>query len=150
MNRFTPFIISTNSYVYSIKGRAQISSDDRMSSAKLVTGMIFFLPLGGMLALLVALIGSGLNLEDTKVLLAVVTVVAFFLVSGFTDRVHDRNVSEIKELAYQICVDPERGENWAKRQLLLVVGKQFALIVVIAVLGRAAFVVGTDTPFVKL
>jgi hypothetical protein len=91
MNLFTPFIISTNSYVYSIKGRAQISSDDRMSSAKLVTGMIFFLPLGGVLALLVALIGAGFNLEETKVLLTVVTVVAFFLVTGFADRVQDRN-----------------------------------------------------------
>ena len=121
-----------------------------MSSAKLVTGMIFFLPLGGVLALLVALIGAGFNLEETKVLLTVVTVVAFFLVTGFADRVHDRNVSEIRELAYQICVDPERGENWAKRQLLLVGGKQFALTVVIAVLGRAAFVVGTDTPFFAL
>lgn len=121
-----------------------------MLSAKLVTGMIFFLPLGGILALLVALVASGLGLEDTRALLVVVTIVAFFWVTGFTDRVHDRNVSEIKELAYQICVDPERGKNWAKRQLLLVGGKQLILIVVIAVLGRAAFVVGTDTPFFVL
>jgi hypothetical protein len=121
-----------------------------MSSAKLVTGMIFFLPLGATLALLVTLAGSSLNLEDTKALVAVVTVVAFFWVTGYTDRVHDRNVSEIKELAYQICVDPDRGKNWAKRQLLVVGGKQFALIIVIAVLGRAAVVIGTDTPFVTI
>ncbi len=133
-----------------MKGRAQISSDNRTSSAKLFTGMIFFLPLGAILALLIAPIGSALNFEDTKALLAVVTVVAFFWVTGYTDRVHDRNVSEIKELAYQICVDPERGENWAKRQLLLVGGKQFALVIVLAILGRAATVIGTDTPFVTI
>ena len=48
-----------------------------MQSAKLVTGMLFFLPVGVILALVVFLIGSGFGLAVTRVLLAVATIVAF-------------------------------------------------------------------------
>lgn len=121
-----------------------------MQSAKLVTGMLLFLPVGAIVALVIFLIGLALGFADTRVLLAVVTIVAFFWITGYTDQVHDRNLPEIKERAYQICVDPEKGANWARRQLLVVGAKQLALVIVVAVLGRAAVVAFTGEPFVTI
>ena len=133
-----------------LRGRAQISSDEREASSKLATSMLFFLPIGAVAALLITLLGLSLGLEETKVLLVVVTVVAFFGVGTYTDRIHDRNATDIKELAYQICVDPERGANWAKRQLVIAAGIGLGLVFAVAALGRAFIVFGTDSPFIVI
>ncbi len=150
MNRVAPHIIAVYSYVYAMKGRAHIDSNDREASSKLATSMLFFLPPAAALTLLITLLGLSLGHDEIQGLLAIVAIATFFGTGAYTDRIHDRNVSEIKELAYQICEDPERGENWAKRRLVIAFAVQFALTIAIVALGRAYVVFGTDSPFLAI
>ena len=100
-----------------------------------------------LIVILLAVFAPQLTQEDIRVYVLVATIASVFGLSFITDRIYDRNVSSIEALAGGILNDPEKGRNWARRQLAVIFLMQLGFIIVLALVGRAAKIFGTDTPF---
>ena len=150
MNKITSAIVALHSYQYAAKSSSHVAKNNLDTSIKLGTTMLVALPPVALVVVLLAIVGPQLRPNEIRVYIVVATIVSIFGLSFITDRVYDRNASQVKALAVEILGDPQKGRSWARRRIAAVSLAQLAFVAVLAVLGRAYVVYGTDLPFVSI
>ena len=150
MNKIESLVVALHSYQFASKDRARIDSDDIDHSVKIGATMFVTLPPVALVLVLLTVVAPQLGQDQVKVYIVITALVSVFGLSFLTDRAYDRNASHIKALADGILDDPEKGRNWARRKLAAVFLVQFGIVAALALLGRAYFVYGTDSPLFSI
>jgi len=120
MSKITSAIVALHSYQYAAKSSSHIDSNDIDTSVKPGTTMLVALPPVALVVVLLTIVVPQAGQDEIRVYIAVGAIVSVFGLSFFTDRVYDRNVSQVKALAVGLLDDPRRGRNWARRKLAAV------------------------------
>ncbi len=150
VSKIKEIVMALHSYQYASKLEGWSDREDIDISVKLGTTMAIALPPPALAVVLSMVLAPQIGPGQFKVFLVISVLVSIFGLSFFTDRIHDRHASYIKELAAEIVDDPERGRNWARRRLAVIFLIQIASIVVLALLGRVYVVYGTDLPLIAM
>ena len=150
MNRLRSLVSALHSYQYASLDRDRVEYDEIDHSVKIGTLKLVILPFIGITAVPPLAIAARIGVDASSAIFLVAALVSVFGSSWFTDRVYDRQRTEIRTHATQILDDPDKGRNWARRRIVVIVMIQMAVLLVFAGLGRLLVVYGTDQPFVVL
>jgi hypothetical protein len=149
MSKIKSLVVALHSYQYASK-EIRGGGDDIEHSVKIGTTMMVALPSASLAAALLSVVAPLMGHEEFKGVMVIAALISVFGFSFFTDRVYDRSASEIKALAVGIHDDPEKGRNWARQKVAGIYLAQFACIALIAAVGRAYVIYGTDLPFISM
>ncbi len=133
MNRIKAWVIGIFA-CHILIASSKLSADDADNTVKISAMITIGLPLIVLYIAVVALLSGILSTEKIKVLSVVAAVTTIFGVSGATDKIHDRNLVEIRNRAAEIRSNPEQGVAWARRRIFKIYGGNAVAMILIIVL----------------